>query len=160
MRRLVALALATLVVGTTPAAAGRPPEPRCSAAEARGIVHHFVEAYNRGDVDYLDQLWAQEPEFFWYFDNADPARRSPLLSEDRKTLTSYFTQRALLGDQLHLRKLSARWQRGWHAAWGISFELHRVSDQPEAEGIFHGKGAVTCGRRGSLLHAWAMGAAS
>lgn len=153
MRRWGA-ALAALVV-LIPAPA-RSLEPRCSAAEARGIVRYFVDAFNRGDADVLDRLWAEEPDFFWFFDSDDPARRSEL-SEDRTTLPHYFRQRALLGDQLHLRSVSARWQRGWHAAWGVSFRLHRVSDDPGVSGRYHGKGAVTCGPGGQLLHAWAMG---
>ncbi|MDQ4124723.1 MAG: hypothetical protein M3134_03865 [Actinomycetota bacterium] len=64
-----------------------------------------------------------------------------------------------LGDQLHLRELSVRWQRGWHGAWGVAFELHRTSDEPGVSGRYHGKGAVTCGDEGQLLHAWAMGPA-
>ena len=155
MRKWGSALVALLVLIPAPAPAVEAP---CRAAEARAIVRGFVEAFNRGDVDYLDRMWAPEPEFFWFFDSADPARRSEL-SEDRATLPQYFRQRALMGDQLHLRDLGVRWQRGWHAAWGVSFELHRVSDDPGAAGLYHGKGAVTCGDDGQLLHAWAMGEA-
>lgn len=155
MRKWGAALAALLVVIPAPA---RSVEPRCRASEARAIVRYFVDAFNRGDVDVLDRIWAQEPDFFWFFDSADALRRSEL-SEDRLTLPQYFRQRALLGDQLHLRDLGVRWQRGWHAAWGVSFELHRVSDEPGVSGRYHGKGAVTCGDQGQLLHAWAMGRA-
>lgn len=150
-------ALAALAVAFAPPAHAI--EAPCRPAEARAIVRGFVEAFNRGDIDYLDRMWAPEPDFFWFFDGADPTRRSEL-SEDRATLPLYFRQRALLGDQLHLRALGVRWQRGWHAAWGVSFELHRISDQPGVTGLYHGKGAVTCSDEGQLLHAWAMGRAS
>ncbi len=147
------VALFVLLPGPAPAM-----EAPCRPAEARAIVRGFVEAFNRGDADYLDRMWAPEPDFFWFFDQADVLRRSQL-SEDRTTLPLYFQQRALLGDQLHLRGLSVRWQRGWHAAWGVAFELDRVSDQPGVTGRYHGKGAVTCGDEGQLLHAWTMGRA-
>ncbi|HEX2236297.1 MAG TPA: hypothetical protein VHK89_08475 [Actinomycetota bacterium] len=149
-------ALAALFVALPGPAPAQGPEAPCRPAEARAIVRGFVEAFNRGDVDYLDRMWAEEPDFFWFFDSADPLRRSEL-SEDRITLPHYFRARALLGDQLHLRSLSVRWQRGWHAAWGVAFELHRVSEQPDVSGRYHGKGALTCGDEGQLLHAWAMG---
>jgi hypothetical protein len=155
MRKWGAACAALVVILPAP---GRAMEAPCRPAEARAIVRGFVEAFNRGDVDYLDRMWAQEPDFFWFFDSADVLRRSEL-SEDRASLPHYFRQRALLGDQLHLRALSARWQRGWHAAWGVSFRLHRVSDQPDVSGNYHGKGAVTCGDEGQLLHAWTMGRA-
>lgn len=131
-------------------------EPKCSRSEIRDFLTTFVDAYNRGDVDYLDQIWADEEHFFWYSDDADVLRRGPL-SEDRKTLPVYFSERSLFGDQLHLGKLSIRWERGWHAAWGISFKLHRTSDQPGATGAYRGKAAATCGADGQFLHAWAMG---
>ncbi|HEX2295515.1 MAG TPA: hypothetical protein VHN37_09430, partial [Actinomycetota bacterium] len=123
MRKWGAVLAALLVLPPVPARAVEAP---CGRAEARAIVREFVEAFNRGDVDYLDRIWAPEPDFFWFFDQGDHLRRSEL-SEDRTTLAHYFRQRALLGDQLHLRSLSARWQRGWHAAFGVAFELHRVS---------------------------------
>lgn len=153
MRKWGAALAALLVALPAPVRALEAP---CGRAEARAIVRGFVEAFNRGDIDYLDRMWAQEPEFFWFFDSADALRRSEL-SEDRATLSHYFRQRALLGDQLHLRSLSVGWQRGWHAAWGVAFELHRVSEQPDVSGRYHGKGAVTCGDEGQLLHAWTMG---
>ncbi len=150
---IVAVTCLTVAAGATPASASK---SLCTVGEARAIVREFVDTYNRGDVDYLDRLWAQEPDFFWYFDSADPGRRSPMLSEDRTTLSHYFTERALLGDQLHLRKLSIEWERDWHGAWGFSFVLHRATDQPEASGRYRGEGAMTCGRDGQLMHAWGM----
>ena len=155
MRKWGAALAALVVVVPSPATAVEAP---CRASEARALVRYFVDAFNRGDVDALDRIWADEPEFFWFFDGADAVQRSEL-SEERAALPHYFRRRALLGDQWHLRDLGVRWQRGWHAAWGVSFELHRVSDEPDVSGRYHGKGAVTCGDDGQLLHAWAMGRA-
>ncbi len=127
-------------------------EPRCARSEVRALVNSFIRAYNRGHVDYLDKIWAQEPDFFWYFVQDDVTRRSPL-SEDRASLPLYFAERAAYAEQLGLRRLSISWERGWHDAWDITFELARHSDHPDASGRYHGKGAATCQR----LHAWAMG---
>lgn len=146
----VALGTILLLAGiVAPSSAAR---PRCSPSEVLDLVHDFIDAYNRGDVSYLDQIWAQEPDFFWYFDAADPTRRAGL-SEQRATLPMHFLRRSLLGDQLHVERLSVSWERGWHGAWDLTFELRRSSDDAAAEGRHHGKGAATCQR----LHAWAMG---
>lgn len=126
-------------------------EPGCNAAQARAVVRGFVEAYGRGDADYLDRLWAQEPDFFWYSVDDDVLRRGPL-SEDRATLPLYFRERSMYGEQLRLRKLTVRWEQGWHGAWGVRFVVERSSDLPGASGRYTGKGAVTCNR----LVAWAM----
>lgn len=125
--------------------------PRCSRSEVLDLVRDFVDAYNRGDVSYLDQIWAQEPDFFWYFDAADPTRRAGL-SEQRATLPTHFLRRSLLGDQLRLQRVSVSWERGWHGAWDVTFDLRRTSDDAASEGRHHGKGAATCQR----LHAWTM----
>lgn len=152
MRRSL-IAASTLLVLALPASPTRAMEPPCSRWEVRSLVHTFVDAYNRGDVEHIDKLWAQEPDFFWYFVESDMARRGEALSKDRTTLPVYFTQRSAYGDQIVIRELSVRWERGWHAAWDFSFELVRRSDEPGASGRYHGKGAAECQR----LIAWAMG---
>lgn len=148
MRMLVG---SVLLVGTMAVPSGAGP-PACSRSEVRDLVRDFVDAYNRGDVAYLEQIWAQEPDFFWYFDAADPSRRAGL-SEQRATLGPHFMRRNLVGDHIRLHRLSVAWERGWHGAWDVTFELSRTSDDVAAEGRHHGKGAATCQR----LHAWAMG---
>jgi hypothetical protein len=154
MRR-VSLVLATMVGACllpSPSAAG--PRP-CDAAQARAVVRGFVDAYGRGDADYLDQLWAQEPDFFWYTVDDDVLRRGAL-SEDRTTLPLYFHERSLYGEQLRLRTMEVQWEKGWHAAWHVRFVVHRTSDLPGATGRYEGTGALTCNR----MIAWAMARAS
>lgn len=151
MRRGVLIAMTFLMAAVLPGPS-LASNPGCSRAEVRALVHNFIELYNRGDVDSLDKIWAQEPDFFWYFVDTDRLRRGPL-AEDRSTLPLYFTERSMYADQLHLRKLRVAWERGWHGAWDISFRLDRASEEPGTSGRYHGKGAATCGR----LHAWAMG---
>lgn len=151
MRRLALLASTALLMGILPAPAAAL-EPECAPSEVRALVRTFIQAYNRGDVDYLDQIWAEEQDFFWYAVETDILRRGPL-SEDRKTLSTYFRERSLRADQLRLRQLRVSWERGWHGAWDLTFELVRRSEDSAASGRYHGKGAATCQR----LHAWAMG---
>ena len=154
MRKLVLLVVLGVVAAALPPAglAGAALEPKCSRSEVRDLVRDFVDAYNRGDVDRLEQMWAQEPDFFWYFVQDDASRRGAL-SERRETLILYFVERSMYADHLRLRDLSIRWERGWHGAWDIAFKVTRTSDDPNAAGRYHGKGMATCQR----LHAWAMG---
>lgn len=151
MRRLAIFVLTACFTIASPAN-GVAVEPKCSRFEVRALIRDFIEAYNRGDVAYLDQIWAQEPRFFWYFVDTDLLRRGPL-SQDRASLGLYFTERSAHADQLRLRDLSIAWERGWHGAWDITFKLVRTSDEAGAVGRYHGKAAATCQR----LHAWAMG---
>lgn len=144
------MALITVLAAMSPAPA-QALERGCRAAQARAVVTEFVEAFSRGDVDYLDRLWAAEPDFFWYADNEDATRRGAL-AEDRSTLPLYFHERSAFGDALRLRKLEVEWEAGWHGAWGIRFVAHRTSDAPGAAGVHVGSGAVTCNR----MIAWAM----
>ena len=127
-------------------------EAGCDRSEVRELIDKFVAAYNRGDVAYLDQVWAQGPDFFWYFVQDDVLRRGSL-AKDRSTLPVYFAERTAYDEELTLRRLAIKWERGWHGAWDIAFELTRRSDHLEASGRYLGKAAATC----QHLHAWAMG---
>lgn len=142
--------IALVAAMSSPAPAGAL-EPGCRKPQARAVVKGFVEAFSRGDVDYLDQLWAAEPDFFWYSVNTDATRRG-VLAEDRSTLPAYFHERSSLGDALRIRKLTVDWEADWHGAWGIDFVVRRTSDEPGATGVYSGTGAVTCNR----MIAWAM----
>ena len=150
-RALVTISTVLLLILPTPA--GRAMERPCSRFEVRSLVHTFVEAYNRGDVEYLEKIWAQEPDFFWYFVDSDVLRRGEALSKDRTTLAAYFTQRSMFADRIKVAELNVAWERGWHGAWDITFEAVRRSDEAGASGRYHGKGAAECQR----LIAWSMG---
>lgn len=149
---------AAAVVGHDPAAA----QPVClsrsvgsvasttTAEDAAGVVREFVAAYNDGDVDRLDELFAPEPDFEWY--TVSRGAREEITAYDRAALAPYFARRHSVGDHLKLLDLHVREARAWHGGFDFSFRLMRSSDQRGAEGRYHGKGAADC-----TIFVWSMG---
>jgi hypothetical protein len=158
-RRFFAAALLVIPAALQPTtAAGREP---CSRGEADRLVRTFTRAYNRGDVQVLERLWAHEPDFKWYFVQDE---RVGADAENRMTLPAYFAHRHTLGDRIDLRKVAVgRPSPSGH--YGISFKLKRFSDQPESRGMWHGKASVTEAAAGlevastnsCALTVWSMG---
>ncbi|MDQ4026354.1 MAG: hypothetical protein M3217_12840 [Actinomycetota bacterium] len=150
MRRVAALVL--LLVFPSAAPARTQTAPPCppwqvgqhletgSRARAKALVHDFVRAYNRGDLERLDEIFPQEPGFEGYYTAPE---RTWERGEDRSTLIGYFERRHRLDDRLTLETL--RVQRKRHErGWGFYFELRRSSDESRAEGFYAGKGAADC----------------
>lgn len=141
MRRVVAV-LTVAAVWMTPAASrGDLPAPGCTRQAVEVLVRDFVTAYNKGDARTLEQVWAREPDFQWYFVQGE---RLGSDAEDRSTLPAYFSLRHGLGDELRLSsfRVSPANDRGHY---GIGFRLRRFSDQPEAAGMWHGKASAAAG---------------
>lgn len=135
---VVAALVASLFLTGLPAVGkdqARPPSASCSRSETARVIKRFVRAFNRGDVDRLDRLWAHEPDFQWYF--VDDEREQD--AEDRLMLRLYFEERVLLNDRLQLRRLSVR-----PNSLDFAFKLLRSTDdeREDASGLFHGKGAA------------------
>lgn len=135
---VVAALVGSLLLTGLPAVgrgAARPPSASCSRSETAKVVKSFVRAFNRGDVDRVDRLWAHEPDFQWYF--VDDEREQD--AEDRLRLALYFEERVLLNDRLQLRRLSVKPNSS-----DFGFKLVRSTDdqRQDASGLFHGKGAA------------------
>ena len=134
MTYLAATLLLSLLTSTGSAMPQRY-DAACSKERTKRVVTSFVRAYNRGDLARLERLWAQEPDFQWYF--VDDEREQD--AEDRVNLPLYFDERARLGDHLELRRLSVN-----ENGTDFAFKLRRTTDDERAgaEGLFHGKGAA------------------
>lgn len=113
------------------------PQP-CTRRRVARVVKAFVSAYNRGDAERLERIWAQEPHFEWYFVEGE---RHSGDAQNRSTLGSYFAARHALNDRLRLRSLRVA-PRGDDGSFGFGFRLTRTSNQGSAEGGFHGKGSA------------------
>ncbi len=125
-------ALATQSGGTTSAAQS------CNQELVADLVRSFVRAYNAGDSEELDQIWAAEPDFEWYSVSNERIRAD---AYDRETLLPYFDRRHQLNDRLHLKRLhvGSKDDRG---NFGIAYRLQRRSDQEAARGRYHGKASA------------------
>ena len=110
----------------------------CGRRRVEALVRDFVRAYNRGDSEALERMWAQEPEFRWYFVQDERVGSD---AERRSTLGAYFSARHALNDRIDLRRLHVR-PRSEDGTFGISFRLRRSSEQRDATGFWHGKGSA------------------
>ena len=122
----------------------------------------FVRAYNNGDTDKLESIWATEPDFEWYSVSNEREREDPY---DRQTLIPYFEERRELGDRLRLNTLRVR-AADDRGMYGISYRLHRQSDQRAGRGRYHGKASAkevmtfplgNLSPSRCLLFVWSMG---
>ncbi|MGH2747165.1 MAG: hypothetical protein ACRDKB_04505 [Actinomycetota bacterium] len=123
----------------------------CTRASTAARVRSFIRAYNRGNLERLERMWAQEPDFQWYVVDDERESRD---AENRHTLGTYFNARHQLNDRIRLRRIRVS-PTSEDGSFGFGFKLFRTTDdsRKRAEGLFHGKGAVT---QGCLLHVWAM----
>jgi hypothetical protein len=146
----------------------------CSPREVAGLLNGFFDAFNRGDMQALDEIWTSEDspgrpvgstgrEFLWYaVTEGGSIRRGPWRHRsiyDRPELLGYFAERHGQNERMELVAVRAtRATEPWRV--GVSFVVRRTADDlPSGLGgrqrIAGGKGVVDCERR--RLQMWAMG---
>ena len=140
MKKVASLLVAIAIIGVLTPQSGNAQRPgeNCNRQSVADLVKTFVRAYNNGDTDKLESLWAADPDFEWYSVSNERERDDPY---DRQTLIPYFEERHELGDRLRLNTLRVRAgdDRGM---FGISYRLHRQSDQRAGRGRYHGKASA------------------
>jgi hypothetical protein len=114
-------------------------------------VDSFIEAFNKGDIARLDQLF---PDFVLYATDA-PGEFSSAQPRSRSDLIAYFTQRHQVHERLKLEAF------GFHLSstggGGFEFEVLRSADDGLAPTPYGGKGGVSCRTTPHTLYLWAMG---
>lgn len=131
------------------------PKP-CISGEVETLVLNFIDAFNRGDLSALDDLFAQEPEFEWYSVDAlgEPITRS---AYDRLSLVPYFAARHARGERLTLRSFRFNGNSPGGRYGNFEYGLTRSADDLE-QSPYHGKGAAFCYRkRSDAIFVWSMG---
>jgi hypothetical protein len=129
----------------------------CTGLEVEELVGRFVGAFNDGNLEGLDGIFAQEPDFEWYVTAAPGERVDLLTASDRASLVPYFRQRHELGERLTLRSLRFNGNRlGSRIYANFEYTLTRgANDLPPT--AYTGKGAALCYRsRSDVLIVWAM----
>jgi hypothetical protein len=82
-----------------PVAAAPPTGPsHCAARDISAVLNSFTAALNRGDLDALDELFAEKPDFQWYSTDG----RIGAAAKRRDTLIAYFRRRHARGERLRL----------------------------------------------------------
>lgn len=131
------------------------PKP-CTAGEVETLVLNFVDAFNRGDLGALDDVFAHEPEFEWYSVDApsEPITRS---AYDRLSLVPYFAARHAHGERLMLRSFRFNGNSPGGRYGNFEYGLTRSAEDLEPT-PYHGKGAAFCYRtRADVIFVWSMG---
>lgn len=166
VRKVTALVVAIGIIGALSPQSGsaQASADTCDRRSVADLVKRFVRAYNTGDSEKLDQMWAPEPDFEWY--SVSPDEREQDDAYDRDSLVPYFDQRNELNDRLRLKSLRVGppSERG---NFGIAYRLWRDSDQRAGRGRYHGKASakevMTLPTVGDLsmsrcvLYVWSMG---
>ncbi len=77
-----------------------------------------MTAFNRGDDERLEDLFAQAPAFQWYSSSAPGKRENPK-ARNRGTLIDYFRRRNEVGDRLGLLSFQFSGNWGGHGNFGL-----------------------------------------
>jgi hypothetical protein len=148
---LASLVAAAMFASAPTASAGEP----CDERGTRELVARFITAFNRGDVNRLDRLFARGMWWRWYAVGTAPGKRIQKAAYNRTTLTKYFRTRHRQRERLQL--LSFQYVGRWDGYGHFQYELLRSAADMRAPQprTYVGKGAMSCwtGR----LAVWGMG---
>lgn len=144
MQRLVAVAVSLSVLVSVSPAVGA--DGSCRQAAMASMLREFAPAYNEGEFDALNRLFARGRRFRSY--DVHPLERTGDEAADRKTLIPYFRDRYEMSDRIQIESGTlrvARYNNG-NRGFGFSLELDRTSDElsPFAQGHFIVKGSIDC----------------
>ena len=141
---------------TVRASSGEDPTA-CTRAETRALVLNFVRAFNRGESDALDRLFAAEPDFQWYSTGA-PGMRLRAAAMDRSSLVPYFLRRHDRGERLTLRRFRFMGNTDMPPLkryGNFVFRLTRRAGDLRPT-PYHGKGAAHCYAGDDAIIVWSM----
>jgi hypothetical protein len=128
----------------------------CASDEVETLVGGFVDAFNRGDAEALDSIFAREPDFEWYSTGPPGARLDPV-ARDRPSLVPYFRDRHALDERLELESLTFNGNTTGARTYGnFVYALDRsAADLPTTS--YRGKGAALCyHNRRDVIFVWSM----
>jgi hypothetical protein len=133
----------------------------CTENEVEQLVQRFARAFNEGNFEELDRIFAQEPDFEWYVTAAPGERIELPIASDRASLVPYFRERHDLGERLTVTRF--RFNGNGRSSWtygNFEFALTRSARDLPAT-AYGGKGAALCYRnRSDELIVWAMAEAT
>lgn len=131
----------------------------CTTKDARAVLTDFVQAFNKGDDQKLDSLFAENPKFNWY-SSSPPGRRLGAAAKSRATLIDYFRGRHAREDRLQL--VEFQFNGNWSGYGNFDFKMRRSAADYEAGEWFQvfGKGACTCNDTNAQLIVISLGGPS
>lgn len=128
----------------------------CTSTTVRSALVSFLTAYNEGDLERLDSLFAEPPAFQWYSANG-PGQRIGSSARQRDTLIGYFRARHRLGDLLNLVSFQFNGNWGGHGNFGMVLK-RSISNFRQGEWFrLQAKGAAECAGRSPLFTVMSLG---
>jgi hypothetical protein len=128
----------------------------CAAETVRRALIDFSHAFNQGDAQTLDEVFATEPSFRWY-SSGKPGER---LNEDahrRETLLAYFRDRHDSGDSLALRSYRFQGNAAGVGHFNGTFRRSASEYRSGASFVVAMKGAALCRGRGAKFVVLSLG---
>lgn len=138
-----------LAAGTTLGARknGERQRIECTEGRVQRIVARFIEAFNAGDVQRLDRLFAPSGDFRWYVVDG-------YAHTDRTTLVRYLEQEQSDGVKMSLTRFRFTGNRDDYG----HFESFLVRTTNQGAVKYHGKGASICHPDDAdFIAVWSMG---
>jgi hypothetical protein len=128
----------------------------CTRASVRSALVAFLKAYNQGDLERLDSLFAERPAFQWYSANG-PGERIGSSARERNTLIGYFQARHRRGDLLSLASFQFNGNWGNYGNFGMVLK-RSVSNFRQGQWFrLEAKGAAECVGRSALFIVMSLG---
>jgi hypothetical protein len=132
---------------------------RCDVTVLRRSLDQFVRAYNDGDLQRLNTLFART-SFLWYSSGA-PGIRIRADAENRATLIPYFKQRHGRGDRLSSLRFQFNGFDFSRVIGNFQFSMLRRASDFHGNRWLHvvGKGGLDCSRSPITILGMSLGAA-
>ena len=125
----------------------------CTTGEVHSLVTGFIKAFNTGDEQALQRLFAQTGQGFVWYTTDSPGQRFNQAADDRSSLMAYFVQRHAAHESLHLSSFKFN---GNSASMGdFEYTLTRTADHLPAT-PYVGKGSAMCTAYPRTIGLWSM----
>lgn len=125
----------------------------CTGGSVETVVTGFIEAFNTGNENSMQQLFSQAGQGFFWYSTDSPGQRFGPAADDRSSLTAYFMQRHAAHESLHLSSFKFN---GNNTSMGdFEYTLTRTADDLPAT-PYVGKGSVRCTVKPHTIGTWSM----
>jgi hypothetical protein len=122
-------------------------------AGGRRLVADFLAAFNAGDQEKLQALWAQTGQGWEWFSTDGPDPRIGNVARDRAGLGAYFARRHAQHEVFRL--LSFQWNGTSGMLGNFEYTLDRRADDLRRT-LYGGKGSAVCTSPPVTFGEWSM----
>jgi hypothetical protein len=117
------------------------------------LVADFLAAFNAGNQERLQAMWAQSGQGWDWFSTDGPDPRIGIVARDRATLGAYFARRHVQHEVLRL--LSFQWNGTGGMLGNFEYTMYRHADDLRMT-PYGGKGSAICTSAPVVIGTWSM----